>query len=144
MKPNRNDPCPCGSGKKYKKCCGQASASNGAERAAANADDMVGQSASLTSAQTNRLVELFNAGRYADMENSARDLLEQSPNAGFGWKALSVALRVQGKPALRALQQASALLPDDAEIFNSLGNALRDLGQLDEALASYRRALETK
>lgn len=21
-KPNRNDPCPCGSGKKYKKCCG--------------------------------------------------------------------------------------------------------------------------
>ena len=23
-KPGRNDPCPCGSGKKYKKCCGQA------------------------------------------------------------------------------------------------------------------------
>jgi len=22
-KPERNDPCPCGSGKKYKKCCGQ-------------------------------------------------------------------------------------------------------------------------
>lgn len=22
-KPGRNDPCPCGSGKKYKKCCGQ-------------------------------------------------------------------------------------------------------------------------
>lgn len=21
-KPQRNDPCPCGSGKKYKKCCG--------------------------------------------------------------------------------------------------------------------------
>lgn len=21
-KPDRNDPCPCGSGKKYKKCCG--------------------------------------------------------------------------------------------------------------------------
>ena len=21
-KPSRNDPCPCGSGKKYKKCCG--------------------------------------------------------------------------------------------------------------------------
>lgn len=24
-KPSRNDPCPCGSGKKYKKCCGQSS-----------------------------------------------------------------------------------------------------------------------
>jgi uncharacterized protein YecA (UPF0149 family) len=22
VKINRNDPCPCGSGKKYKKCCG--------------------------------------------------------------------------------------------------------------------------
>lgn len=22
-KPNRNDPCPCGSGQKFKKCCGQ-------------------------------------------------------------------------------------------------------------------------
>jgi preprotein translocase subunit SecA len=25
-KVGRNDPCPCGSGKKYKKCCGQATA----------------------------------------------------------------------------------------------------------------------
>jgi SEC-C motif domain protein len=24
QQPGRNDPCPCGSGKKYKKCCGQA------------------------------------------------------------------------------------------------------------------------
>ena len=23
IKTNRNDPCPCGSGKKYKKCCGK-------------------------------------------------------------------------------------------------------------------------
>jgi uncharacterized protein YecA (UPF0149 family) len=23
MKVGRNDPCPCGSGKKYKKCCGK-------------------------------------------------------------------------------------------------------------------------
>ncbi len=23
--PQRNDPCPCGSGKKYKKCCGKGS-----------------------------------------------------------------------------------------------------------------------
>ena len=24
-KPKRNDPCPCGSGKKYKQCCGKTS-----------------------------------------------------------------------------------------------------------------------
>jgi Fe-S-cluster containining protein len=28
MSPERNDPCPCGSGKKYKKCCGLAEAAN--------------------------------------------------------------------------------------------------------------------
>ena len=27
MKPGRNDPCPCGSGKKYKYCCGRHEAS---------------------------------------------------------------------------------------------------------------------
>ena len=26
MKIGRNDPCPCGSGKKYKKCCGESQA----------------------------------------------------------------------------------------------------------------------
>ena len=26
LKPGRNDPCPCGSGKKYKKCCGASGA----------------------------------------------------------------------------------------------------------------------
>ena len=28
-KVQRNDPCPCGSGKKYKKCCGAANNSSG-------------------------------------------------------------------------------------------------------------------
>jgi uncharacterized protein YecA (UPF0149 family) len=27
-RPGRNDPCPCGSGKKYKKCCGQQDAAS--------------------------------------------------------------------------------------------------------------------
>ena len=26
VRPDRNDPCPCGSGKKYKRCCGRAGA----------------------------------------------------------------------------------------------------------------------
>ncbi len=31
MKPERNRPCPCGSGKKYKRCCGSALADGSAE-----------------------------------------------------------------------------------------------------------------
>ena len=36
------------------------------------------------------------------------------------------------------------LKPDYAEAHNNLGNAFKDLGKLDEAVACYRRALELK
>ena len=36
-KPGRNDPCPCGSGRKYKLCCGAATAARPAARPAAEA-----------------------------------------------------------------------------------------------------------
>ena len=68
-------------------------------------------------------------------------LLEQYPDSGFCWKALGLSLQAQGKDALPALQKAAQLLPDDAEAHNNLGNAQKDLGQLDAAIASYRRAL---
>jgi len=43
-------------------------------------------------------------------------------------------------PSSRALD----IKPDYAEAHNNLGVALRDLGELDEAVATYRRALEIK
>ncbi|MDP1683400.1 MAG: tetratricopeptide repeat protein [Burkholderiales bacterium] len=159
MPPERNAPCPCGSGKKYKHCC--------AEKAAPRA---------LAPTDFNQLIALFNAGRYAELENRARSLLEQYPDAGFCWKALGLSLQMQGKNALGALQKAAQFLPNDAETHNNLGhtlqvfglhaeaaasfrralalaphfveahanlgNALKDLGQLDAAVASYRKALE--
>src|SRR6267154_686688 len=36
---------------------------------------------------------------------------------------------------------AARLLPNDAGVHNNLGNALGRLGELDEAVASFRRAL---
>ena len=38
----------------------------------------------------------------------------------------------------------SSCTPDYAEAHNNLGNALQDQGNLDEAVACYRRALELK
>ena len=42
---------------------------------------------------------------------------------------------------MASYRQALRLKPADAEAHNNLGNALRDQGKLDEAIASYQQAL---
>ncbi len=138
MKPGRNDPCPCGSGKKYKKCCQQKS------EVYPPASDYPTKEATPTPAEYDQLIALFNAGHHAELENRARLLLERYPDSGFAWKLLSATLQMQGKGSLYALQKASELLPDDAEVHNNLGLIFQELGQLNEAEASYRRALQAK
>ena len=91
-----------------------------------------------------QLVALFNAGRYVELESRACLLVERYPDSGIAWKILGTALQVQGKEGLPALQKAAELLPDDTEAHINLGNTLRDRGQLDGAVARYRRALEIK
>ena len=126
MKTGRNALCNCGSGKKTKNCCQP----KGEQRPSAPPADL------------NQLVALFHAGRYAELESRTGLLLEQYPASGLAWKLLCAALQTQGKDALHALQKAAEFLPDDAEAHNNLGSALQDLGQLDTAVASYRRALK--
>jgi tetratricopeptide (TPR) repeat protein len=123
--PGRNDLCPCGSGNKYKECCGK----------------IAHASPPPLSIEMNQLVALFNAGRHAELEVEARDLLNLHPNSGVAWQLLSVALARQGKDSLHALQMAAKLLPEDPGAHNNLGNAFGRLGRLDEAVANYRRAL---
>jgi len=145
MSPGRNDPCPCDSGIKFKKCCGQDGsdpAFNSATRKKRVAPlHYYEQEEPVAPAEMNRLVSLFNLGRYEELESDARDLIKLYPYAGFVWKVLGVALKSQGKDALLALKKATELLPNDAESHSNLALALQDLGQLDAAVASCRRAL---
>jgi len=98
----------------------------------------------LPPAESSQLIALFNAGRYAELESRARALAERHADAGFVWKVLGVALQAQGKAALPVLQRAAQLLPGDADGHCNLGTALKELGRLPEAVASYRRALAIK
>jgi tetratricopeptide (TPR) repeat protein len=107
-------------------------------------DDPPAQSPALTPATLNELASMIDAGRYAELEDNTRRLLQQHPNSGLVWQLLGVALRRQGKDALPALERAATLSPDDAGAHNNLGNALGQLGRLDDAVASYRRALALK
>ncbi|MFA6441065.1 MAG: tetratricopeptide repeat protein [Sterolibacterium sp.] len=87
---------------------------------------------------------MFNAGQYVELERLARLLVAQYSDSGFAWKVLGACLTVQRKEGLAALQKAANLLPEDAEAHGNLGTALRNLGRLDDAVASYFRALEIK
>jgi tetratricopeptide (TPR) repeat protein len=127
IKPGRNDPCPCGSGRKYKHCHGTPEA---ARPAAAD------HGRELTA-----LVTMLHAGALDAVEQRCRGLLEARPLDGMLWKILSVALLRQGRNALPSLARAVELLPRDAETHLNLGIALAAMGKRAEAVTSYRESL---
>jgi len=125
----RNDACHCGSGKKYKKCCGQA-ATEAPSPAAVPPIDFAA------------LTTLLNTRRHGELEAAARAQIAARPNSGVLWKLLGAALYAQRKDPIAALETAARLLPNDAEAQTNLGNALRAQGRLPEAAARHRRAIE--
>jgi tetratricopeptide (TPR) repeat protein len=132
----RNEPCPCGSGQKFKHCCGKVAG------IAAPAPAGVGVSAGSVSArEIGALVELINRGRAAEAEARCVAMLRARAADGLLWKILSVALLRQDKDALSALKRAAELLPQDAEAQANLGSELRARGDWEPALVSLRKAL---
>ena len=68
-KPGRNEPCPCGSGKKYKKCCIHTpKPSAGGTFFYSDLDKL-----------SNQIPELIKQKKYAEAEEVCRKLLEKYP-----------------------------------------------------------------
>jgi tetratricopeptide (TPR) repeat protein len=128
VNPGRNDPCPCGSGRKYKHCHGMA---GGALSTAPGSDGR----------ELTELVTMLHTGALAAVEQRCRGLLQTRAGDGMLWKILSVALLRQGRDALPELQRAVQLRPRDAETHVNLAIALAAAGRQDDALTSYRHAL---
>ena len=126
MPPGRNEPCPCGSGRKFKHCCGR-------EQPQATA-------APARSAQGSYAWQLLQAGRAAQAEAECERLLARAPLHGQTLICLALARQAQGKDGLAALESASRALPDDAEVHYLLGQALEEEGLLARAAASLARA----
>jgi tetratricopeptide (TPR) repeat protein len=103
----RNDPCPCGSGQKYKRCClprDEAAERAAAERAAALAAEA---ESSTTHAAidadddgldeaSNRVIDLIDAGRLDEAEQAAHDLLEKYPDVHDGFERLAMVYAARG------------------------------------------------
>lgn len=92
----------------------------------------------------NTLVNLFNQGLIEEAESQARQMTDEHPHHGFGWKVLGAILQKQGliSEAIEAMREAAALLPTDAEAQCNLGATLKEAGLLAEAEACHHRAIE--
>jgi tetratricopeptide (TPR) repeat protein len=140
----RNDPCACGSGKRFKSCCGRLT--DARRETDARQETAVRQELG-TSRETDarqelaELAALLNAGRFGNLEERARALLSARPQDGLLWQLLAAALGGQGKDALPALEAAVRCLPEDPVAHLNVGNALGRRGRLEEAAASFGRAL---
>ena len=128
LKAGRNDPCPCGSGRKYKHCCGTVSATVPVQEAQ-----------SLIDAAN----DLRAKGRPQESVSLYRRALAIEPRSDEAHNNLGNAFVELGKPAEAAecYRRALALSGDNAVILCNLANALRMLGQLEEAMTCSRRSI---
>lgn len=95
--------------------------------------------------ETAAMNALFAEGRLTELETLFRSWTVRFPEYVLGWQALGSILQQQerGAAMLAPIHKALAeLQPENAEAHFCLGNTLLELGQLDGAVASYRRALD--
>jgi tetratricopeptide (TPR) repeat protein len=130
MPPGRNEPCSCGSGRKYKHCCGKASA-DAADSADADTHYRLGQAL-----EAQGLLERA-AQSFAQAAALRPDFAEAHNDLG------EVLLRLgRTDAAIASCRRALALQPRFAAALGNLANAERARGALAAAIAGYRHVIE--
>ncbi|HXC41697.1 MAG TPA: tetratricopeptide repeat protein, partial [Burkholderiales bacterium] len=144
-RPGRNDPCPCGSGKKYKHCClfKEGGALPGVP-AARPASAAAGHALPAAAVGHFRQGMTFGSqGRFQAAAESLRRALAVHADFPEAHCNLGNALVELGQPAdaESSFRRALALRPAFAAAHYNLANLLARLGQADEAIAHYREAI---
>jgi tetratricopeptide (TPR) repeat protein len=123
----RNDPCPCGSGKRYKECHG--SLANEAQ----GLDVLV-----------RRALAAHQQGRIAEAQAGYREILARDPANAIATHYLGLAAWQSGDVATaeRMMREAIARDASVADFHNNLGLLLRDTGRAEEAIACFVRTVE--
>lgn len=133
----RNDPCPCGSGKRFKHCCGQKSIDP-----TAPADSGQSTSQAATALLRQAMVD-HQAGRLARARQGYSALRALGPDA-MAEHYLGVLDMQEGRPGEgeARIRAALAMRDDVPDFHNNLGLCLRAQSRFAEAVAAYRRALD--
>jgi tetratricopeptide (TPR) repeat protein len=138
-KVGRNDPCPCGSGRKYKHCC---HAKEPGAQFAAN------QGIRSSPAEKLRLNNLFaaakqhvDAARLADAVAALAEIVQLDPSSATAHYNLGAAYLRYGRfaDAAASLQRAVDLQPGDEKALQSLAATLSQVGRAPEARSVYRK-----
>ena len=130
----RNAPCPCGSGKKYKQCC--------LKRDEALASSKRAETTSIPKALQEAIAH-HQAGRLSQAEVIYQQILQIEPNHPDALHLLGVVAHQMGKDelAVELISKAIHANPSNPMCYINLGNALKDQGKLDAAVESYQKAI---
>jgi len=98
---NRNDPCPCGSGKKYKKCCLPLHQESSAKQQDAGAFSLTPAFTDLDDL-SNSVVDLIKEGRLDKAEAVCHELLSRYPDQIDGTERLAAIYEARGENKMAA------------------------------------------
>jgi tetratricopeptide (TPR) repeat protein len=151
----RNDPCPCGSGRRYKQCHGAigsdaTGSANGQGRSteALPASTGFAQPPPAPAAATlaHQGLVAHRQGDIDTAERAYRAALVREAEHPLALHYLGVVLHQRGRhaEALPLLERSASLVPAEPEFHNNLGLVFAALDDNDRAIESYRRALDRK
>ena len=126
----RNDPCPCGSGRRYKDCHGSLATPTALPT---------------VEAQVNSALRLHQQGMIDAAERSYREILAHDPGNAIATHYLGMVAWHRGDPheGERLMRESIAANSSIPDFHNNLGLLLRDALKPEAAIACYRKALDT-
>ena len=140
--PGRNDPCHCGSGKKYKKCClplEQPTRTSDPPRE----EPFIAELRPDLDEAVDRALQRLARGEGKQVESEIAELLEDNPDYHMTNYAMGVYQAVVAKKPVAAIpffEKAVAIFPPFAEAHFNLGNAARQAFDIPKAVDAYRAA----
>jgi tetratricopeptide (TPR) repeat protein len=134
----RNDPCPCGSGKKYKQCCEQTGVKPTHANTIAKSSNPLPPQQALQSAMAQH-----QAGNLMQAEVLYKQVLRALPKQPDALHLLGLIAKQKGdfKTAVQLMRQSLAENPNYVEAYVNLGATLQEQDNLQEAADCYRKAL---
>ena len=129
---SRNDPCPCGSGRRYKECHGIATPAP-STNTPVNVESLIGEA-----------LQLHQSGNIpAAVERYTRILQQQPENAG-ALHFIGLAQYQAGQPSagMEAMWRSLLIANEEPEFFSNYSAAAWSAGRYDEGLRAAERALQ--